>query len=98
MLPPNPPYTAFLGNLSYDVDEDAVTEFFQSHSVVCTHVRIPRDNDSERIKGFGYAEFGTVDDIKKAIEKSGEFLLNRKVCASRMMSTCLAHEGSTVSR
>ena len=35
-LPKQPPYTLFLGNLSYEVDEDSLKKFFESRNVqVC---------------------------------------------------------------
>ena len=33
-IPKGPPYTAFLGNLPYDVDEDDIFHFFQSVQVI----------------------------------------------------------------
>ena len=32
-LPSSPPYTAFLGNLPYDVTEDSIKDFFRGLSV-----------------------------------------------------------------
>ena len=32
-IPDGPPFTAFLGNLSYDVDKDDILEFFGSNKV-----------------------------------------------------------------
>eukprot|EP00039_Didymoeca_costata_P018467 m.333575 g.333575 ORF g.333575 m.333575 type:complete len:473 (+) comp17175_c0_seq1:33-1451(+) len=78
-LPPEPPYTAFLGNLPYEVEESDVVAFFREKGVKCSAVRIPRDQESDKIKGFGYAEFNTIPDLKSALEASGENLLNRRV-------------------
>ena len=33
-IPEGPPYTAFLGNLSYDVDKDDILEFFGTNKVL----------------------------------------------------------------
>ena len=33
-LPSEPPYTAFLGNLPYDVDENDITDFFRNLEVL----------------------------------------------------------------
>lgn len=35
-LPRSPPYTAFLGNLPYDVTEDSIKDFFRGLSVSVT--------------------------------------------------------------
>lgn len=41
-------------------------------------MRIPRATDgTERIKGFGYAEFESVEALKDAVRASGDQLLNR---------------------
>ncbi|XP_066300821.1 eukaryotic translation initiation factor 4B-like isoform X3 [Branchiostoma lanceolatum] len=77
-IPDKPPFTAFLGNLSYDVDEEAVERFFRDMKLVT--VRLPRDGgDSGRLKGFGYAEFEDKDSLLKAINMNNEKLLNRQI-------------------
>ncbi|XP_078660627.1 eukaryotic translation initiation factor 4B-like isoform X6 [Branchiostoma floridae x Branchiostoma belcheri] len=77
-IPDKPPYTAFLGNLSYDVDEEAIERFFRDMKLVT--VRLPRDGgDSGRLKGFGYAEFEDKDSLLKAINMNNEKLLNRQI-------------------
>ncbi|XP_078581158.1 eukaryotic translation initiation factor 4B-like isoform X4 [Branchiostoma floridae x Branchiostoma japonicum] len=77
-IPDKPPFTAFLGNLSYDVDEEAIERFFRDMKLVT--VRLPRDGgDSGRLKGFGYAEFEDKDSLLKAINMNNEKLLNRQI-------------------
>ncbi|XP_019515204.1 PREDICTED: eukaryotic translation initiation factor 4B [Hipposideros armiger] len=61
-LPKSPPYTAFLGNLPYDVTEDSIKEFFRGLNI--SAVRLPREpSNPERLKGFGYAEFEDLDSL-----------------------------------
>eukprot|EP00795_Rhopilema_esculentum_P014426 gene14426-5482_t len=74
-LPSGPPYTAFLGNLSYDVEEDDIIEFFGNLKL--DKVRLPREGD--RLRGFGYAEFVDVDSLVKAIELNNEALKGRRI-------------------
>ncbi len=52
-----PPFTAYVANLSYDVDEVDVMKFFSRLKI--KGVRLPREGDLEngRLKGFGYADF-----------------------------------------
>jgi len=64
-LPDKPPYTAHLGNLSFEVTENDVRDFLSGCEV--TSVRIVEDKLDRRPKGFGYVEFGTVDGLKKAL-------------------------------
>lgn len=79
-LPKRPPYTAFLGNLPYEITDDDIIEFFQNRKIKVLSVRIPRQQDgTDRIKGFGYAEFETVEGLKEAVRASGDQLLNRSV-------------------
>lgn len=76
-MPSKPPFTAHLGNLSYDVTESDVQDFFADCAV--THVRIIEDKIERKPKGFGYVEFGTLDGLKKALDLSGSQLQGRNV-------------------
>ncbi|XP_048872981.1 eukaryotic translation initiation factor 4Ba isoform X1 [Brienomyrus brachyistius] len=77
-LPRSPPYTAFLGNLPYDVTEDSIKDFFRGLSI--SAVRLPREpNNPERLKGFGYAEFDDVDSLLRALSLNEENLGNRRI-------------------
>lgn len=76
-IPDKPPYTAHLGNLSYNATQEAVTDFFTGCEVVS--VRIVEDRAEMRPKGFGYAEFATADGLKKALELDGESFDGRNI-------------------
>ncbi|KAJ8369935.1 hypothetical protein SKAU_G00099630 [Synaphobranchus kaupii] len=77
-LPRSPPYTAFLGNLPYDVTEDSIKDFFRGLSI--SAVRLPREpSNPERLKGFGYAEFDDVDSLLRALSLNEENLGNRRI-------------------
>ncbi|KAG1962093.1 eukaryotic translation initiation factor 4Ba isoform X2 [Pimephales promelas] len=77
-LPRSPPYTAFLGNLPYDVTEDSIKNFFRGLSI--SAVRLPREpSNPERLKGFGYAEFDDVDSLLRALSLNEENLGNRRI-------------------
>lgn len=76
-LPTKPPYTAHLGNLSYDATQESVTDFFDGCEVVS--VRIVEDRAEMRPKGFGYAEFATLDGLKKALELEGQSFEGRNI-------------------
>lgn len=64
-LPSKPPYTVHLGNLSFDATTADVSDFFTDCQ--CTNVRIIEDKEQMKPKGFGYAEFSTLDGLKKAL-------------------------------
>uniref|UniRef100_A0A2K6T906 Eukaryotic translation initiation factor 4B n=1 Tax=Saimiri boliviensis boliviensis TaxID=39432 RepID=A0A2K6T906_SAIBB len=77
-LPKSPPYTAFLGNLTYDVTEESIKEFFRGLNI--STVRLPHEpSDPERLKGFGYAEFENLDSLFSARGLNGESLGNRRI-------------------
>lgn len=79
-LPSKPPYTAHLGNLSFDATEGDVQDFFSGCDVA--HVRIVEDKLERKPKGFGYVEFSTLDGLKKALELSGTPFQGRNVRVS----------------
>lgn len=67
-LPTQPPYTAFIGNLAFDLTEQDLESFFGSLQV--KNVKVIKDRD-DRPKGFGYVEFEGLDDLKGALAQSG---------------------------
>ncbi|RDA83459.1 hypothetical protein CP532_6080 [Ophiocordyceps camponoti-leonardi (nom. inval.)] len=76
-IPDKPPYTAHLGNLSYDATIDSVTDFFEGCDVAS--VRIIEDREMQRPKGFGYVEFTNVDGLKKALDLDGQSFQGRLI-------------------
>jgi nucleolin len=61
-----PSDTLFVGNLSFDAGQDAVTQAFQEHGTP-VGVRIPTDPETGNYKGFGYVTFGSVDEAKTVL-------------------------------
>ncbi|XP_030054058.1 eukaryotic translation initiation factor 4B isoform X2 [Microcaecilia unicolor] len=77
-LPKSPPFTAFLGNLPYDVTEESIEKFFRGLKI--SAVRLPREpSNPERLKGFGYAEFDDLDSLFSALSLNEESLGNRRI-------------------
>ncbi|KAI6092506.1 hypothetical protein F4821DRAFT_253956 [Hypoxylon rubiginosum] len=76
-LPTKPPYTAHLGNLSYEATQESVTDFFQDCDI--TSVRIIEDRIEQRPKGFAYAEFANVEGLKAALTLDGENFQGRTI-------------------
>ncbi|XP_015908013.1 eukaryotic translation initiation factor 4B isoform X2 [Parasteatoda tepidariorum] len=80
-VPTSPPFTAFLGNLPYDVQEDDIVTFFRQLQV--QNVRLPRDTGERgRIRGFGYAEFSSRQDLIQALALNNETMKNRAIKVS----------------
>ncbi|KAK4123565.1 hypothetical protein N657DRAFT_633822 [Parathielavia appendiculata] len=76
-LPKKPPFTAHLGNLSYDATVETVTEFFEDCNVV--NVRIIEDREQNRPKGFAYAEFADLEGLKSALTRDGQTFQGRTI-------------------
>ncbi|KAI9678547.1 MAG: hypothetical protein M1817_005604 [Caeruleum heppii] len=76
-MPTRPPYTAHIGNLSFDVTDGEVSDYFHDCSV--TNVRIVEDKLERKPKGFGYVEFASVEGLKKALELNGAQFSGRNI-------------------
>lgn len=76
-LPTEPPFTAFVGSMSFDSTESDVSAFFEGLPV--TTVRIVTEGFTGKSKGFGYVEFATLDALKDALARSGGQITGRAV-------------------
>lgn len=79
-LPTKPPFTVHLGNMSFDATESDIQAFFADCQV--TNVRIVEDKLDRKPKGFGYAEFATLEGLKKALEFNGTQFQGRNIRVS----------------
>ncbi|GAD97760.1 predicted protein, partial [Paecilomyces variotii No. 5] len=79
-LPTQPPYTAHLGNLSFDATQGDITDLFADCEV--TNVRVVEDKLTRTPKGFGYVEFASVEGLKKALTYSGTTFQGRAIRVS----------------
>ncbi len=71
--------TLFVGRLSTSVDEAGLREFFKSCGSIM-NVRIKRPNDAEAGRGYGYVQFASTEEAKRALEhKHGAELANRQI-------------------
>ncbi|GAA5837801.1 hypothetical protein JCM11251_002326 [Rhodosporidiobolus azoricus] len=75
-IPTAPPYTAFVGNLSFETGEQDVAAFFDGLGV--KSIRLVSGQDGKP-RGFGYVEFNAVDDLKNALTATGNDLAGRPV-------------------
>lgn len=75
-LPAVPPFTAFVGNLTFETEEDQLRDFFADLDP--TSVRLVKDADG-KAKGFGYVEFRAQQGLKDALARSGVNLAGRSV-------------------
>jgi ribosomal protein S18 len=58
----------FVGNFSFNCDEDALTEYFSKVGTVSS-CRVMREGPGGRSRGFGFVEFSSEEETKKAIKE-----------------------------
>ncbi|KAF9067201.1 hypothetical protein BDP27DRAFT_1329136 [Rhodocollybia butyracea] len=78
-LPTQPPYTAFVGNLAFDLTETELEDFFATSKT--KSIKIIKDRD-DKPKGFGYVEFEDLEGLKEAIAKTGTSFSGRTIRVS----------------
>lgn len=57
----------YIGNLSYDVTQDALTDVFREYGKV-KRVQIPTDRETGRVRGFAFVEMDSDAEETAAIE------------------------------
>lgn len=66
--------------MSFDATEGDIRDFFASCEV--TSVRIVEDKLEMKPKGFGYAEFATLDGLKRALDYNNSQFQGRNIRVS----------------
>lgn len=72
-LPTSPPFTAFVGNLSYDTSEADIRRFFDG--ITLQSIRLPMQDG--RPRGTAFVEFTNQDGLVKGLLKNGAILNGR---------------------
>ena len=57
----------YVGNLSYQVTQEDLTEVFQDYGTV-KRVQLPTDRETGKMRGFGFVELDTEEEEAAAIE------------------------------
>lgn len=78
----------YVGNLSYDTQEDELRSAFSAYGQV-NSVRIISDRDTGRSKGFGFVEMGTEEEANAAIAG-----LNNREMGGRTLRVNVANDRS----
>lgn len=74
-----PTATLFVGNIAFDAGQEQISEAFAPFGTILS-VRIPTDQESGQMKGFGYVTYSSVDEATAAInEMQGAYISNRPV-------------------
>eukprot|EP00934_Nitzschia_sp_Nitz4_P001649 Nitzschia sp. Nitz4//scaffold3_size479765//397452//398570//NITZ4_000170-RA/size479765-processed-gene-1.490-mRNA-1//1//CDS//3329550968//1649//frame0 len=69
----------FIGNLSYDIDDEGISKFFGTVEAEVKAVRWLHHKDSGDFKGCGYVEFWNTTACEKAATLNGKNLLGRPI-------------------
>lgn len=73
-VPTDPPYIAFVGNLPKGLVQGDVMKIFNDFDV--KNVRLIKDRETDEFKGYGYVEFETLDQLKRALSRNGRIKLD----------------------
>eukprot|EP01137_Pigoraptor_chileana_P025362 Opistho-2@94757 len=76
-IPSQPPYTAFVGNLSWEATEDDLARFFDGLKI--SSIRLVEDRETGKKRGFGYVEFQDANSLKGAVDLTGRPFMNRDI-------------------
>jgi RNA recognition motif-containing protein len=70
----------FVGNLSYNVNEQELKEVFQSEQIEVRSVRVAMDRETGRPRGFAFVETETEAGAKMSVEKlAGRLVQGRPI-------------------
>ncbi|ODM94439.1 Eukaryotic translation initiation factor 4B [Orchesella cincta] len=76
-IPSNPPFTAHLGNLPYDINDEEIYKFFRDLEIA--DLKLPRDQQTNRLRGFGYVDFHAREDLIEALIRNEQMLRGRPI-------------------
>ncbi len=80
-LPTAPPFTAFIGNLPFDITEADLRTFFQMRDIASNaivNISLPRDHENKS-RGFGYVEFASIEGLTRALMASNQHQIRNRV-------------------
>ena len=63
----------YVGNLSFEMTDDALNQLFVGKGYQVTSARVITDRETGRSRGFGFVELGSSGDVTKAIGELNGF-------------------------
>ncbi|KAG0143387.1 hypothetical protein CROQUDRAFT_185427 [Cronartium quercuum f. sp. fusiforme G11] len=79
-VPDKAPFNAFIGNLSWEVTNSDLEQFFGATHIIS--IRMMNDNATGKPKGYGYIEFDEREALVAALDKSGREVGGRVIRVS----------------
>lgn len=77
------PSKLFIGNLSYKVTDDELSRLFADEQIPVDNIKMVRDLDTGRSRGFAFAELPAEADMAAAIQKlNGKMVDGRPLAVS----------------
>ncbi|XP_035789363.1 eukaryotic translation initiation factor 4B-like isoform X2 [Anopheles albimanus] len=77
-IPHHPPFSIYVSNLPYDINDEDLYDFFPGMDIVS--MWLPRDDgDSRRLRGFGNIEFGSRNDLINVLAMPEPIIRNRRI-------------------
>lgn len=77
-VPDQPPFIAYVGNLSFSISEDELFQFFKEGGCNVKTTRIVTDFN-ERSKGFGYVEFEDKESLEMGLDANEIEFAGRRI-------------------
>jgi len=84
-IPDHPPYTAHVGNLSFQATEQDLGELFASQ-VAVESVQIVTDQNTGKSRGFGFVTFKEREDLEIALDAHGKAELLDRIITVKVSS------------
>lgn len=78
-IPHTGPFAARVSNLPFDASNEDIDEFFMDRDIRLKEMRLARDDQNDRLRGYGHIEFESRDDLINALMLPDAMISNRRI-------------------